>query len=106
MQEETLAPVVDNFRRTQTRFIVDGNASIMAAVDPLRPLLLYDLSARGVGLLSRAAFFPGEEMRLVISAPLFYAQAQVRLGRVCWCRRLQDRWWQAGVDFGHALEVE
>jgi len=63
-------------------------------------VILRDLSSRGVGIAGNYSLDVGEEVAVTIQARFFFDQPIYRQAKVIWCQKIDDNFWQAGLDFG------
>jgi len=91
---------VSLYRRDYERFIANDSVSLVTDNGIENPLILQDLSARGVCVLGDYPFKIEEKVNLTIYAPFFINSPALKEAKTVWCKRIADNLWQAGLDFG------
>ena len=88
-------------RREYNRFIVNASA----VLDGKSSLMVQDLSVRGAGIIGSFPIKADNPVEITISR-CFATKAPIsRKARVAWCKQLDNRLWQAGLDFGLSQEL-
>jgi len=88
-------------RREYNRFIVNASADLSGK----GPLIVQDLCGRGAGVVGNFPLDINAPVEITIS-PCFAISNPVNIkARVAWCRQLENRLWQAGLDFGLTNEL-
>ncbi len=87
-------------RRDYERFIVNDSVSLVTDNGVERPLILEDLSARGAAVVGDYPFRINGKVTVVIYAPFFLDRPALKEAKTVWCKKINERLWQAGLDFG------
>jgi len=88
------------YRRDYRRYILCDSIALLTKGGAEKIALLKDLSARGAGVVADEPLQANEKLAVVISAPFFFDQAVSKRAAVVWCKKIDNRLWQAGLDFG------
>ena len=88
------------YRRDYQRFMVNGSASLVIVNEVKIPLILKDLSSRGVSVVGDYPFQINQTVTVIIYAPLFIDTPTLKQARTVWCKKTDENLWEAGLDFG------
>ncbi len=88
------------YRRDYKRFIVNDSASLVTDNSIERPLILENLSVRGAAVVGDYPFRINEKVNVVIHAPFFFDSPALKEAKTVWCKKINERLWRAGLDFG------
>ncbi len=86
-------------RREYKRFIINGSANFIINYHLHKPLIIKDLSSRGVQVFSDYPFKIGERIHLVMVIP-FFDKPIHRKAKIVWSKEVDKHFWEAGLDFG------
>jgi len=95
METQSLSP----YRRSHKRYNMDTQAALIVDKGLRKPLILKDISTRGAGIVSS---FPLEtnSVEIAMALPFFFDKPVYRKARVAWCRKVSEKLWEGGLDFG------
>ncbi|MFH1767788.1 MAG: PilZ domain-containing protein [Candidatus Omnitrophota bacterium] len=86
-------------RRSCARYKIETSAKVVGNGQEEKPLILKDISSRGVGVFSGYSFTPNAKIKIIFTNP-FSQETLCRIVRVAWAREVNDDCWEAGLDFG------
>ena len=97
-------------QRSHKRFRVDGAANLMVEKTLEKPVMIKDLSPRGVGTVADYPFKKNQKVTLTMVMP-FLDNPITKTAKVVWSKRIDNESWQrgkridnelweAGLDFG------
>lgn len=87
-------------KRDYQRFSLDGSATLIVNKNLKRPLILKDLSARGVGVIGSFPLNLNEKVEVIMNTSFFFDKPLYKKAKVSWCNKIDENLWQAGLDFG------
>lgn len=87
-------------RRDYKRFTVSGSAILVMIEGDRLPLILKDLSIRGISVAGDYPFQINEIVTVIVSVPLFLDAPALKQARTVWCKKTGNTSWEAGLDFG------
>jgi hypothetical protein len=95
-----------HYRRIHQRYRVDSAANVLVAGALDKPLVVKDVSARGAQVLGDHPFCVNERIELIMLLPHFDDPVR-RSAKVVWSKKIEDHFFQAGIDFGltHLLSL-
>lgn len=80
--------------------MIEDSAVISTEGKESEPLILRDLSARGVGVIGNFPFKINQEVLIKFEIPYLLSRAICKQATVAWCCKINDNLWRAGLDFG------
>ncbi|MBU0693758.1 MAG: PilZ domain-containing protein [Candidatus Omnitrophica bacterium] len=86
-------------RRSYKRFKVDTGGRLIVDKEIEKPLIVRDLSSRGVGVVANYPFEIDKKITIDMETPFFHDTVR-REARVIWCKKIEEDLWRAGLDFG------
>ncbi len=89
-----------SYRRDYKRFMVDGTVALVKTEGQTVPLILKDLSVRGLSVSGDYPFQINEMVTVIIYVPLFLDTPTLKQARIAWCKKTDENSWEAGLDFG------
>lgn len=92
-------------RRQYHRFPLELPTEIITNENKAKPLILKDLSARGVGTFSNFPLELNERLTLVFKPSIFFPQPIRKEAKVAWCNEVDENFWQIGLDFGEDKKI-
>lgn len=87
-------------RRDYKRIIANASASLVTDEKVEIPLILKDLSVRGMSVVGDYPFQKNERIKITIYAPPFCDKPVLKQAKVVWSKKTDKNLWEAGLDFG------
>lgn len=88
-----------HYRRASNRFRVDASATLVCDNKQEEPVIVKNISARGGGIVGNCPLKKDAKVGIVIQHFLLGNPVR-KEARVAWCRQINDRLWEGGLDFG------
>ena len=92
-------------RRNYHRFPLELATEIITKENKVKPLILKDLSARGACSFSNYPLELNERLTLVLNPSIFFSSPIRKEAKVVWCKKIDDNFWQGGLDFGEDKKI-
>ena len=86
-------------RREYKRFIVNGSANLIINGSLHKPLIIKNLSSRGACTFSDYPFVPKGKVKIVMIIPFLKKPVTIE-AKVIWSRKIEEGFWETGLDFG------
>ncbi len=86
-------------RREYKRFIVNGSANLIVNGYLYKPLIIKNLSSRGVCTFSDYPFTVKEKVKLIMIIPFLKESVTIE-AKVVWSKKIEGNFWETGLDFG------
>jgi len=93
-------------RRSYMRFPTQSSSVMLGVSKEHAPLLLKNISARGIGVVGSHPLDVGKEVGVTIVPNFFLKNGTFRKAKVAWCNAWGKGLWCAGLDFGVGYEIE
>lgn len=89
-----------SYRRNYERYLIEDSAVISTEGKESEPMMLRDLSARGVGVICNFPFKINQNVLIKFEVPYLLPKSISKQAKVAWCRKINDNLWRSGLDFG------
>ncbi len=95
------------YRRDYERFEMNDEVIVNMANDVQESFILKNISARGAGLVGRQPLAENASFPVSLQIPFLSEKPINRSAKVIWCRQLNGKLWECGMDFGldHKIEI-
>lgn len=88
------------YRRDHQRFEVNTLAILVISKNHEKTFLLKNISARGAAVVGNHPLKINNKLTIIIQIPFLYEKPICKVARIVWCKKVNERLWEGGLDFG------
>ena len=92
-------------RRRYQRFSVEATGEVFVKDSQQQPVVVKNICVRGADVVMNYPLEINASITIDIQMPLMHDAIQ-RKARVAWCRKIDERLWEVGLDFGETNLID